>query len=100
MPKTEALRSRKRIALRVLLAIVIAVMTLVALGALTVLGISEYVRLSTNEQIYQSADDLKDISDVDCVIVLGAGLKADGTPSHMLEEIGRASCRERVYDHV
>lgn len=86
MPKTEALRSRKRIALRVLLAIVIAVMTLVALGALTVLGISEYVRLSTNEQIYQSADDLKDISDVDCVIVLGAGLKADGTPSHMLED--------------
>ena len=86
MPKTEALRSRKRIALRVLLAIVIAVMTLVALGALTVLGISEYVRLSTNEQIYQCADDLKDISDVDCVIVLGAGLKADGTPSHMLED--------------
>ena len=86
MPKTEALRSRKRIALRVLLAIVLAVMALVALGALTVLGISEYVRLSTNEQIYQSADDLKDISDVDCVIVLGAGLKADGTPSHMLED--------------
>ena len=86
MPKTEALRSRKRIALRVLLAIVLAVMALVALGALTVLGISEYVRLSTNEQIYQSADDLKDISDVDCVIVLGAGLTADGTPSHMLED--------------
>ena len=86
MTKNGVLSSRKRIALRVLLAIVFAVMTLVALGALTVLGISEYVRLSTIGQIYQDPDELGGLSDVDCVIVLGAGLKADGTPCHMLED--------------
>lgn len=54
-------------------------------GMVCVLGISEYIHLSQMDKIV----DLKDIHEdesVECVVVLGAGLKDDGTPSHMLED--------------
>lgn len=86
MPKNIVLNSRVRVILRVLIAVVAALTITAIIGLSAVLGISEYVRLSTSGQIYQSPDDLENLSNVDCVIVLGAGLKADGTPSHMLED--------------
>ena len=54
-------------------------------GVVGVLGISEHVHLSQMDKIV----DLKDIHEdesVECVVVLGAGLKDDGTPNHMLED--------------
>ena len=86
MPTTNVLNSRIRTILRVLLVVVVAFIITAIIGLSAVLGISEYVRLSTSGQIYQSPDDLENLPNVDCVIVLGAGLKSDGTPSHMLED--------------
>jgi len=46
--------------------------------------ISEYVESSVKDHII-SEEDLDDI-DVDCILILGAGLKSDGTPNKMLQE--------------
>ena len=52
--------------------------------ALIVLGINLYVRLSTNKQIIKE-NDYTELSDVDCIIILGAGIWGD-KPSPMLED--------------
>lgn len=52
--------------------------------ALIVLGINLYVRISTNKQIIKE-NDYTELSDVDCIIILGAGIWGD-KPSPMLED--------------
>lgn len=52
--------------------------------ALIVLGINLYVRISTNKQIIKE-NDYTELSDVDCIIILGAGIWGD-KPSSMLED--------------
>ena len=56
------------------------------LVALAVFIISGAIADSTTERVYGSADNIDETQSFDCVLVLGAGLKADGTPSHMLED--------------
>jgi vancomycin permeability regulator SanA len=56
------------------------------LVALAVFIISGAIADSTSERVYGSADNIDETQSFDCVLVLGAGLKADGTPSHMLED--------------
>lgn len=51
---------------------------------LCVLGINIYVKSSVSERII-TVKEAKDL-DADCVIVLGAGLRPDGTPTGMLED--------------
>lgn len=51
---------------------------------LCVLGINIYVKSSVSERII-TVEEAKDL-DADCVIVLGAGLRPDGTPTGMLED--------------
>ena len=51
---------------------------------LIVFGINFYVRISTEKQIIKE-NDYTQLSDVDCIIVLGAGVWGD-KPSHMLED--------------
>lgn len=77
---------KRKSALKILLRIVIIFTCLLLVGALSFVVISEYVRLSVKDRIYQSADELPYIQDIDCIVVLGAGLKSDGTPNHMLED--------------
>ena len=60
--------------------------SLILVSLVAIVSVSEYVRLSTSDSIFTSAEEIGDLSDVDCIIVLGAGLKSDGTPSHMLED--------------
>ena len=48
--------------------------------------LSNYVCISTDSAVYSSPTDLEGYEGFDCVVVLGAGLQADGTPSHMLED--------------
>ena len=50
-----------------------------------VLGISEYIHLSQMDKIVD-LNDIHEDKSIECVVVLGAGLKDDGTPSHMLED--------------
>ena len=59
------------------------------------IGINFYITGSTAGDIagqaHEIADDAEVIADLkafdaDCILVLGAGLKPDGTPNHMLQD--------------
>lgn len=55
------------------------------LGILILSGINIYVRESVSEKIYAENDNKK-LPKVDCILVLGAGLKQDGSPNFMLKD--------------
>ncbi len=56
------------------------------LAAVTVFSISGYVRVSQKDRVFDTASGLPEMDDIDCIIVLGAGLQRNGKPSHMLED--------------
>ena len=56
----------------------------IILIAIIILGINLYIILSTKKQIIKKEDYTK-LSDIDCIIILGAGIVED-KPSHMLED--------------
>jgi len=58
--------------------------SVVLLVALTVVIINAAIVDSTDDLVLEVSEI--DPAGIDCVVVLGAGLKADGTPSHMLED--------------
>lgn len=64
--------------------ILIIPLSLLLIIMLAGLGINIYVVLSAKNHI--SAPDAVSQQDVDCILVLGAGIKADGTPSRMLRD--------------
>ncbi len=55
------------------------------LAAISVFGINFYMIKSTEKQIL-SLEEAKNLSDVDCVVVLGCLVKGGNTPSKMLED--------------
>ncbi len=56
---------------------------LIFLACTSVLVINAYVRGTTKDRII-SVEAAAEIQDVDCILVLGCGVKKDGTPSDML----------------
>lgn len=60
------------------------IVIIIAIILIIVLGINFYVKISTKNQIINENDYIK-LSDVDCIIVLGAGIWGD-KPSPMLED--------------
>ena len=62
----------------IIIIVVLAVIDIIALG------INLFVRLSTKKQIIKE-DQYSNLSDVDCIIILGAGIWGD-KPSPMLED--------------
>jgi len=72
--------------MRLLLKIVLVIVALCLAGLLTIIGISEYVRISQLDKVFDLAADIPKADDIDCVVVLGAGLQSNGKPSHMLED--------------
>ena len=54
------------------------------LAGLTVVIINAAMKDAASDMIFDVSEI--DGQGVDCVLILGAGLKADGTPSHMLED--------------
>lgn len=56
----------------------------IILIAIIILEINLYIILSTKKQIIKKEDYTK-LSDIDCIIILGAGIVED-KPSHMLED--------------
>ena len=62
--------------------IIIAIVSIILIGIIYVFGINAYVKLSTKSRIISNYDDLNDI---DCIIVLGAGVWGD-EPSPMLKD--------------
>ena len=60
------------------------VIIVIIIVAIVILGINLYVKLSTSKQIIKE-NDYSELSDVDCIIILGAGIWGD-KPSPMLED--------------
>jgi len=60
-------------------------LTILIAVILIVLGINYYVVLSTKNQIIKEQSELENLTDIDCIIVLGAGVWGD-RPSPMLED--------------
>lgn len=85
MNRSTSIKPRGRAA-RILIRVAMVMLCLVLVCMIGAFTISEYVRISTDSSIYSGADELGSVSDVDCIVILGAGLKSDGTPSHMLED--------------
>ena len=83
--KGSRLKSREGILIR-LVRVSIVLLWLLLVVAIAVFSISGYVRLSVKDSVYSGTEDIVDKKGIDCIVVLGAGLKADGTPSHMLED--------------
>ncbi len=54
------------------------------LGIISVIAVNAYIYLTVNDNII-SIDDASNYQ-YDCIIVLGAGVRDDGSPSHMLED--------------
>jgi len=62
------------------------------LGIIYSLGINYYVKNSTKNRLYEFDDILNvQLENVDCILVLGAGIREDGSPSLMLEDRLRTS---------
>lgn len=72
--------------IRRILLISLAVLGLLGLlGAGIVFGINGYVVQSVSDRIL-SPEDAAQLSDVDCILVLGCKVNSDGNPSAMLED--------------
>jgi len=56
----------------------------ILIGIIFAIAINLVVYFSTREKIVDYDSEL--LSDADCVLVLGAGVREDGSPSHMLED--------------
>lgn len=55
------------------------------LACVAVLGINAHVKHAVSSRIIQS-EQAADLLDVDCILVLGCGVRDDGTPSDMLRD--------------
>ncbi len=55
------------------------------LGATAVLSVNAYVQASTEDRILTN-EAAAQLTDVDCILVLGCGVWDNGQPSHMLED--------------
>lgn len=75
---------------RIVLICLLVILSLGIVCAGVVFGIDAYVVHSTSDQIL-SPEDAALLDDVDCILVLGCGVKDDGTPSDMLEDRLRRS---------
>lgn len=76
--------------------IIKAILVIICAGLIFLFGINFFVKKTTADRIIpeESASSLKDI---DCILVLGAGVKSDKTPSLMLGE--RLDSGVRLYQN-
>ena len=70
---------------RILLLCLVAMVILGILGAALVLGINAWVKNSVKDYIL-TEEQAAQLTDMDCILVLGCKVGADGTLSHMLED--------------
>ena len=77
MPKTQ----RGRVILAVL-----AVLCALGLLGVIAIGVINGIVIGSTKARVLSLDEAASLSDIECILVLGAGVKADGTPSDMLHD--------------
>lgn len=88
--ETDKLKKKKRKVLKVIFGLVLIGVII----ALLVLGINLYMKQSVSKNIITIEEAAE--KEADCIIVLGAGVRADGTPSWMLED--RILIGEQLYE--
>ncbi len=81
MRKNKKIKRKNKIIKRILIALSIC-MIIVICG---ILIINSYVK-NTVENYILSPEDALELSDVDCILVLGCGVREDGSPSSMLKD--------------
>lgn len=69
---------------KLILKLIIAAAAIFGVCAAGVFGLNAYVRNFSSDRIL-TAEEAGELSDVDCILVLGCGVK-DGGPTHMLED--------------
>ncbi len=80
---------------KLLLIISIVILSIVVLCTTIVLTINGIVKVKTKDKIIESEEASK-LSNIDCILVLGCGVRANGEPSHMLED--RLLCGIDLYN--
>ena len=70
---------------KLLLRTLCVVLCLCVAGVAAVFGINAYVVYSTDQYVL-SAQEAAALEDVDCILILGCGVRDDGTPSVMLRD--------------
>ena len=70
---------------RIIIRIIAILLCLGLLGVAAVFGINAFVKASVRDRIL-SPEDAAVLQDVDCILVLGCGVRSDGTPSDMLHD--------------
>ncbi|MBR6633982.1 MAG: YdcF family protein [Clostridia bacterium] len=65
--------------------IVIILICFIAIALTVTLGVNAYLKASVENQIL-TAEGAMELTDVDCILVLGCLVRPDGTPSGMLED--------------
>ncbi len=70
---------------KTLMRIIIAGVALAIFGAVLVFGINGWVVHEGGKYIL-APEDATTLENIDCILVLGCGVREDGTPSHMLED--------------
>jgi len=65
--------------------IIIILLVVIIAGTATVWSVDFYVKNSVSNRII-TAQEAMNISDADCILVFGCGVKKDGTPSDMLSD--------------
>lgn len=79
----EKIKNRRTGKLLLMCATVIGALALIGMALL--FGVDAYVRGSTEDRILTEAQ-AAELTDLDCIVVLGCLVRNDGTPSHMLED--------------
>lgn len=77
--------------IKILLTIVAVLAVLALLAGIAVLCVNARVKSVANKRII-NADEARELSDVDCILVLGCLVRADGTPSDMLADRLTVGC--------
>lgn len=70
---------------KIVLSIATVFLEIILLLAIMIFTVSASVKKRECKNII-SSDEASSLEDIDCIIVLGAGVQRDGTPSHMLED--------------
>lgn len=81
MRKKNKIKSKKKVIKRISIAISVFMIIIVS----GMLIINSYVKNTVDNHIL-SPEDALEISDVDCILVLGCGVREDGSPSDMLRD--------------
>lgn len=80
--RQEARENKRKLQIRRLL---FGLVLLFAAGIGAVFGVNAYVQASVQDRIL-TEEQAAELEEIDCVLVLGCGLEADGSPSPMLHD--------------